>query len=68
MLPSKQAFSLYVDKTSHHWIVRDTDGNFWMLPSVDDAWDHRQQVDPTTEVMDLEPVPGHYKAMFGVPR
>ena len=64
----KQDFSLYVDKRSHHWVVRDADGNFWTLASDENAWDHREQLEPTSENLDLEPVPGHYKAMFGIPR
>ena len=62
----KQSMALYVDRSCPQWIVRDAEGNFWILPSVADAWDHRQPFQPTAET-DLEPVPGHYKDMLGVP-
>jgi hypothetical protein len=62
----KQAVSLYVDRSSGCWIVRDPDGNFWQVPSVDNPWDHRQPFEATA-MTELEPVPGHYKDMLGVP-
>ena len=63
----KQVASLYVDKTSHQWIVRDPDGDFWTMPCVDSPWEHRELVDPTIGEMDLAPVPGHCKYMFDPP-
>jgi hypothetical protein len=60
----KQA--LFVDRQSQQWVVRDPEGNFWIVPSVENAWDHRQPFQPTEE-SDLEPVPGHYKDMLGLP-
>ena len=63
---SKQVVALFVDRSCQQWIVRDPEGNFWILPSVEDPWDHRQPFDPTAET-DLEPVPGHYKDMLGLP-
>ena len=62
----KQKISLYVDRSSQQWIVRDEEGNFWIVPVVDDPWDHRQPFCLTDEV-DLEPVPGHYKYLLGLP-
>jgi hypothetical protein len=62
----KRGGALYVDRTCQQWIVRDPDGNFWQIPSVDHAWDHRQPYQPTEET-DLEPVPGHYMDMLGLP-
>jgi hypothetical protein len=62
----KQAVTLYVDRSSQQWIVRDPDGNFWTIPVVDNPWDHRQPFDLTEEI-ELEPVPGHYKYMLGLP-
>ena len=38
----KRVLALYVDRSSQQWIVRDPDGNFWLVPSADHAWDHRQ--------------------------
>jgi len=63
---SKRVVALYVDKASHQWIVRDAEGNFWSLPSTDNPWDERQPFFPAEET-DLEPVPGHYKNMLGLP-
>lgn len=58
---------LFVDRMApQHWIVRDPDGNFWIVPPVDDAWDKRQPFEPSEE-MQIEPVPGHYKYMLGLP-
>jgi hypothetical protein len=62
----KQVVSLFVNRTTRQWIVRDPDGNFWIVPVVEDAWEHREPFDPTSD-MDLEPVPGHYKYMLGLP-
>jgi hypothetical protein len=62
----KHAATLYVDKASQQWIVRDPEGNFWSLPSTDNPWDERQPFSPAEET-ELEPVPGHYKDMLGLP-
>jgi hypothetical protein len=59
--------ALYVDRARpQHWIVRDPDGNFWIVPPVDNPWDSRQPFEPTDET-ELESVPGHYKYMLGLP-
>lgn len=58
---------LYVDRSSQQWIVLDPEGNFWIVPSADDnPWSQRRPFYPTEETR-LEPVPGHYKAMLGLP-
>jgi hypothetical protein len=62
----KRAAVLYVDRTTGQWVVQDPDGNFWSLPSTDNPWDERQPFSPTEET-ELEPVPGHYKYMLGLP-
>lgn len=62
----KRVVALYVERSSQQWVVRDPEGIFWILPSVDDPWDHRRPFTPTYET-DLEPVPGHYKDMLGLP-
>jgi hypothetical protein len=43
-------------------LVRDPEGNFWLLPSMENPWDHRQPFQPADEA-DLERIPGHYKCM-----
>ena len=48
------------------FIVRDCEGNFWTLPTTDNPWDDRQPFFPAEET-ELEPVPGHYKYMLGLP-
>jgi hypothetical protein len=62
----KQRVALFVDRICQQWIVQDPEGNFWLLPSVDDPWQYRQPFTPTPE-MELEPVPGHYMSMLGLP-
>ena len=32
----KQPVALFVDRLCQQWIVRDREGNFWILPSVED--------------------------------
>jgi hypothetical protein len=63
---SKRPVALFADRLSRRWIVRDPEGNFWLLPPVENPWDHRKPFQPT-EDSDLEPVPGHYKDMLGLP-
>jgi hypothetical protein len=63
----KPRFALYVDRSKQQWIVLDRDGNLWILPSEDEnPWEHRQPFHPSEET-ELEPVPGHYKHMLGLP-
>jgi hypothetical protein len=62
----KQLVALFVDRQSQQWVVRDPEGNFWLVPSVENPWDHRQPFQPADEA-GLEPVPGHYKDMLGLP-
>ena len=63
---STPVVALYVDKTTRQWIVRDSEGNFWSLPSTNNPWDERQPFSPAEET-ELEPVPGHYQYMLGLP-
>ncbi len=63
---SKQAVNLYVDRNAQRWIVRDAYGNFWLLPLGENPWDRREPFLPTEET-DLEPIPGHYKSIVGLP-
>jgi hypothetical protein len=62
----KPMAALFVDKSCQQWVVRDPEGKYWILPSVEDPWDQRQPYQPTSET-DLEPVPGHYKTTLGLP-
>lgn len=62
----KQVVSIYADRTNRQWVVRDADGNFWLLPATDTPWDDRRPFEPGEET-ELEPVPGHYKSMLGLP-
>ena len=62
---SSRIVSLYVDRSSQKWVVRDGDGNLWLLPQVDDCWDHREPFEETEE-SELEAVPGHYRYVLGL--
>jgi hypothetical protein len=63
----KVAVAVYVDRARpQHWIVRDPEGNFWIVPPVENPWDNRQPFE-LTEESELEPVPGHYKYMLRLP-
>ena len=64
--PGKQRAVLFVERSCQQWIVRDPEGNFWLLPSVDNLWEQRQPFHPTEET-ELELVPGHYKDILGLP-
>jgi hypothetical protein len=55
----KRLAALFVDRFSNQWVVRDPEGNFWIVPSVKKGWEHRQAFSPTEET-ELEPVPRHY--------
>ncbi|MBX9623673.1 MAG: hypothetical protein K2X82_07650 [Gemmataceae bacterium] len=62
----RRPVALYVDRSSRQWVVQDPEGNFWALPSTPDPWDDRRPFSPAGE-SELEPVPGHYKYMLGLP-
>jgi hypothetical protein len=62
----KSAVALFADRASRRWIVRDPEGNFWLLPPVENCWDHREPFRPT-DGAELEPIPGHYKDTLGLP-
>ncbi len=67
MIVRKQLHAtLYVDRSSKQWVVLDSEGSFWVLPSVENPWGQRQPFYPTEET-ELEPVPGHYKNALGLP-
>ena len=62
----KDEVKIYVDRTNQQWVVLDPEGNFWSLPSSDKPWDDRRPFSPAEET-ELDPVPGHYKCMLGIP-
>jgi hypothetical protein len=62
----KRLVALFVAKSHQQWVVRDPEGNFWLLPAIDDPWGHRQPFTPTPETA-LEPVPGHYTSLLDLP-
>jgi len=64
--PNRMA-AIYVDLAcTDHWVVGAPEGNFWIVPSVENAWDSRRPFSPTEET-ELEPIPGHYRFMLGLP-
>ena len=63
----KRMVAIYVDRACpQNWIVRDPDGNFWLVPPSENPWENRQPFDLTEET-ELEPIPGHYKYMLNLP-
>jgi hypothetical protein len=62
----KRLVALFADRLSNQWVVRDAEGSFWIVPSGDKGWDHRQAFYPT-EDSELEAVPGHYIHMLDLP-
>ena len=55
--------ALFVERSYQQWIVRDPEGNFWLLPAVDDPWGQRQPFSPTTEpemrlALSVQAIPG----------
>lgn len=62
----RQVVGIYVDQATGRWVVRDGDGNLWLLATTDDPWHDRRPFSPAEETV-LEPVPGHYRTMLGLP-
>jgi hypothetical protein len=63
----KPALALYVDRSSQQWVVLDPEGNMWKVPVHEtNPWARRQPFYPTDET-ELQPIPGHYKHMLGLP-
>jgi len=63
---SERLVGLFVDRFSNQWVVRDPEGNFWFVPSVENGWDQRQPFYPT-ENSELEPIPRHYIHLLDLP-
>ncbi len=63
----ERKMSIFVDKSMQQWIVRDAEGRFWIVPADEEGWKQREPFTPTEET-ELEPVPGHYHYLLGLPR
>lgn len=63
---TKERIRLFVDRSNMSWIVMDSQGQYWVLSNEQNPWEHRTAYQPD-ESTRLEPVPGHYKTMLGVP-
>jgi len=63
---TKRMVALFVERSYRRWVVRDPEGNFWLLLSVEAPWGQPQPFSPTPET-ELEPVPGHYTSLLGLP-
>jgi hypothetical protein len=50
--------TLYVRRASQQWLVLDPEGNFWILPNVENPWDQRHPFYPTEE-NEPQSAPGH---------
>jgi hypothetical protein len=64
----RTAVTIYVDRSKQQWVVRDREGNLWLLPAMTNPWENRRPYEPTDqEKAELEPIPGHYKSTLGLP-
>jgi hypothetical protein len=62
----KPLSTLYADRFTRQWVVRDPEGRFWTVPGDDSALANQRERFFPTEETELEPVPGHYKHMLGI--
>jgi hypothetical protein len=62
-----RTIAIYADRSRQQWVVRDRDGNLWTLPPTEKSWEERQPFVPAEDT-ELEPVPGHYKSILGLPK
>ena len=59
--------AIFVDRARpQHWIVRDPEGDFWIVPPIENGWESREPFCPSEDT-DLELIPGHYKYVLGLP-
>ena len=58
--------SLFVDRFSQRWVVRDSRGQFWILPPSDNPWENRRPFQLSAD-SNLEPIPAHYKYLLKLP-
>jgi hypothetical protein len=58
---------LFVDRICpEHSIVCDPDGNFWIVPPVENDWECCSPFESTNET-ELEAIPEHYLGRLAVP-
>jgi hypothetical protein len=62
----RSKLALYVDRSTQQWVVRDPQGDYWVLPAGDGAWEQREPFHPSADSA-LEPVPAHYKYLLQLP-
>jgi hypothetical protein len=63
---TRRVVALYVDRSTQQWVVRDPEGDFWLLPSSDNSWERREPFVVSDET-ELEIIPGHYRYMLNLP-
>lgn len=63
---TKPMFAIFVDRVHNRWIVRDADGNYWIVPVVESGWEKRLPYE-LSEDAELEAVPGHYRYLLNLP-
>jgi len=60
--------ALYVDPLSQQWVVRDREGNLWIVPASSHSWHEWQPYEPTGDAeSELVPVPRHYQYVLNLP-
>lgn len=59
----KPSIGLFVDHSTHQWVVQDREGRLWVVPAGKDQWSHREPFEPD-EQTNLEPVPKHYSYLL----
>jgi hypothetical protein len=62
----RPTMAVFVDRASQQWVVRDREGQFWLLPHGPDPWNHREPFQ-ISEESPLETVPSHYRCFLGIP-
>lgn len=63
MTARKPLLALFVDHSTHQWIVQDREGRLWVVSAGKDQWQNREPFEPD-EQTDLEPIPKHYSYLL----